>query len=141
MTDSQTLGTLPDAVRQLLHDAIESYEQLELLLALERSRGKGMSAEDLAEVVRVRASLIEAALDALASRRLIAVRNSDTRRFFYEPASDTHDVAVRSLAQYYAEQPLLVIRLMSEHAIQRARASVALAFADAFLLRKDRSDG
>lgn len=148
-------GTVPDDVRRLLFDCIESYEQLELLLILEKSRGTAMGTEELGALARVHESLIEDALHALGRRGLIAVQDppqapgalpeksttGKARRFLYEPASAGVDGAVRLLARWYAEEPQLIIRLMSEHSIQRVRAGAAIAFADAFLLKKDRSDG
>ena len=138
---------LPDDVRGLLRERVESYEELETLLALERLRAQGKTVEELSAVVRVNTPLIERALRVLESRSLIEQRASATtgarggaarpeRRYFYAPASAELDNAVRALAQAYAEQPIPIIKLMSENAIQRLRTGAARAYADAFILRK-----
>jgi DNA-binding MarR family transcriptional regulator len=138
---------LPDEVRALLRERIESYEELEALLALERLRGTGRTAEELSGAVHVDVPLIERALRSLEARALIerrapSAQNSALRpepRYFYAPASTQLDSAVRALAMAYAEQPIPIIKIMSENAIQRLRTGAARAFADAFILRKDKN--
>lgn len=142
--------SLPESVRALLRERIESYEELETLLALERLRGTSKTADELTAVVRVNAQLIERALRALETRSLIERRVSTggtdvagppglERQYCYAPASGELDNAVRALAKAYAEQPIPIIKLMSENAIQRMRTGAARAFADAFILRKDKN--
>lgn len=140
---------LPDAVRVLLRERIESYEELEILLALERHRGAGKTVDELGAAVHGALPLIESALRSLESRALIkrdtvavsaGAREAETR-YFYAPASSELDGAVRALAKAYAGQPIPIIKLMSENAIQRMRTGAARAFADAFILRKDKNDG
>lgn len=143
---------LPDAVRGLLRERIESYEELEILLALERQRGAGKTVEELTAAVHGGAALMESALRSLESRALIERRavtvaedaggtHRAKTRYFYAPGSSELDSAVRALAKAYAEQPIPIIKLMSENAIQRMRTGAARAFADAFILRKDKNNG
>ncbi|MGH8219594.1 MAG: hypothetical protein ACREUT_13680 [Steroidobacteraceae bacterium] len=137
---------LPDAVRVLLRERIESYEELEILLALERLRGTGKTVEELNAAVHGGMTLIESALRLLEARALIerravpAVEGAQRAeiRYFYAPQSSELDGTVRALATAYAEQPIPIIKLMSENAIQRLRTGAARAFADAFILRKDK---
>jgi len=146
---SDVRNALPDDVRALLREHIESYEELEALLALERLRGNGKTVDELGASVHVGAPLIERALRSLEARSLIECRacaagdraQQSERRYFYAPASPELDGAVRALAKAYAEQPIPIIKVMSENAIQRMRTGAARAFADAFILRKDKNDG
>ena len=133
-------------MRTLLREHIESYEELETLLALERLRGAGKTTEELSAAVHVGVPLIEGAVRSLEVRRFVERRASAPEenalehepRYFYAPASSELDCAVRALAKAYAEQPIPIIKLMSENAIQRLRTGAARAFADAFILKKDK---
>ncbi len=139
---------LPEDVLALLRERIESYEELETLLALERLRGADKTAEELGAAVHVGAALIEHALRSLEARALIergtpaagSARELELR-YLYAPATPELDGAVRALARLYVEQPLSIIKVMSENAIQRVRTGAARAFADAFILRKDKNNG
>lgn len=140
--DSAT-DRVPDDVRALLSERIESYEQLEILLALERARGAEKTSDELSTTLRVGSALVEPALRALESRGLIGRRSTTEHEphYLYMPATAALDGAVQALARAYAEQPIPVIKLMSENAIQRVRTGAVRAFADAFILRKDKNDG
>lgn len=146
--ESSARDRLPDDVRALLRERIESYEELETLLALERVRGIGKTADELSSAVHVQIALIERALRSLEARGLIERRVEPAaggvpRRapdYRYAPAGPELDRAVQALAKAYAEQPIPIIKLMSENAIQRLRTGAARAFADAFILRKDKND-
>lgn len=141
--DAPAPDRVPDDVRALLSERIESYEELEILLALERARGSGKTPEELSTTLRVGASLVDPALRALELHGLIAHRSAPEReaRYLYEPATPALDGAVRALAKVYREQPIPIIRLMSENAIQRVRTGAVRAFADAFILRREKNDG
>jgi hypothetical protein len=140
---SASQESLPDNVRALLRERIESYEELEALLALERLRGAGLTTVELSAALRVNGPLIEQALRVLETRSLVRSRNAAERplRYFYAPSNAELDDAVRALAKAYGEQPIRIIQLMSENAIQRLRTGAVRAFADAFILRKDKKDG
>jgi predicted transcriptional regulator len=140
--DSAT-DRVPDDVRALLSERIESYEQLEILLALESARGTERTSEELSATLRIGSALVEPALRSLESRGLIGRRSTTEHEphYLYMPATSALDGAVRALARAYAEQPIPVIKLMSENAIQRVRTGAVRAFADAFILRKDKNDG
>ena len=146
--ESAAQGRLPEEVRALLRERVESYEELEILLALERLRGTGRTADELSTAVHVQVPLIERALRSLEAHGLIERRiepvAGDARkpepRYRYAPAGPELDRAVQALAKAYTEQPIPIIKLMSENAIQRMRTGAARAFADAFILRKDKND-
>ncbi len=138
MTDA---SDLPDDVRALLHEHIESYEQLEILLLLRRERYEHWTGEALAARLHVRAELIQTALAGLKASGLIEASGAAPTRFAYRPTSSGLDAAVGRLEREYAERPILIIQLMSANAIERLRTAALHTFADAFLLKKDKDRG
>lgn len=129
-------GDLPDDVRALLHEHIESYEQLETLLLLRRERYEQWTSEGLAARLRVRAELVDSALIRLKAGGLVETTGVAPTRFAYRPASPALDAAVGRLQSEYAERPILIIQLMSANAIERLRTAALHTFADAFVLKK-----
>jgi len=129
---------LPEDVRALLKEHIESYEQLEMLLLLRRERYEVWTAEGLAARLRVGAELIEPALAALKLSGLVEITGTAPSRFAYRPASPGLDAATGRLEREYAERPILIIQLMSANAIERLRTAALHTFADAFVLKKDK---
>jgi predicted ArsR family transcriptional regulator len=135
-------GDLPEDVRALLNEHIESYEQLELLLLLRRERYEEWTVEGLAARLHVREELAEAALEGLeASGLVVATSATSPPRFAYRPTSSGLDAAAGRLDREYAERPIRIIQLMSANAIERVRTAALHTFADAFVLKKKDSDG
>jgi hypothetical protein len=136
-----TAGDLPDDVRSLLHEHIESYEQLEVLLLLLRERYEEWTIAGLAARLHVREELIGAALEGLRAGGLAAVSAATPApRFAYRPTSSGMDAAAGRLAQEYLERPIRIIQLMSANAIERLRTAALHTFADAFVLNKKKDD-
>jgi len=131
---------LPEDVRALLHEHIESYEHLETLLLLRRERYEQWTSEGVAARLRVRPELIEAALANLKASGLVEATGVAPPRFAYRPASSGLDAAVGRLEREYAERPILIIQLMSANAIERLRTAALHTFADAFVLHKKDKD-
>ncbi len=132
---------LPEDVRALLHEHIESYEQLETLLLLRRERYEQWTSAGLAARLRVQGELIETALTGRRASGLgAAAGGAAPTRFSYRPASSGIDAAVGRLEREYAERPILIIQLMSANAIERLRTAALHTFADAFVLNKKGDD-
>jgi len=132
---------LPEDVRALLHEHIESYEQLEVLLLLRRERYEAWTVTGLAARLRVREELIESALERLEAAGLVATTGSaPAPRFAYRPSSSGLDAAAGRLDREYAERPIRVIQHMSANAIERLRTAAMHTFADAFVLKKKKDD-
>ena len=133
---------LPEDVRALLHEHIESYEQLEVLLLLRRERYEEWTVEGLATRLHVREELVGSALEGLRADGLVtATAAAPAARFAYRPASSGLDAAAGRLDREYAERPIRIIQLMSANAIDRVRTAALHTFADAFVLKKDNKDG
>lgn len=140
MTDTDDL---PEDVRALLHEHIESYEQLEVLLLLLRERDGEWTMASLSARLHVREELIGSALEGLRAGGLVVVAGTTPApRFAYRPATSRLDTAAGRLEREYAERPIRIIKHMSANAIERVRTAALHTFADAFVLKKkDGGDG
>ncbi|HEY7890474.1 MAG TPA: hypothetical protein VIC29_19800 [Steroidobacteraceae bacterium] len=135
------MDDLPEDVRALLHEHIETYEQLEVLLLLRRERYEEWTIAALATRLHVREELVGSALERLKSAGLVAVAGADrAERFAYRPGSSDLDTAAGRLQREYAERPIRIIQLMSANAIERVRTAALHTFADAFVLKKKDDD-
>ena len=133
---------LPEDVRALLNEHIETYEQLEVLLLLRRERYEEWTLEALATRLHLREELIGSALEGLkAGGLVVTTRATPAPCFAYRPASSGLDAAAGRLEREYAERPIRIIQLMSANAIERVRTAALHTFADAFVLKKKDSDG
>ena len=131
---------LPADVRALLHDHIESYEQLETLLLLRREPHGQWSGRAVAERLRVRQELIHTGLAGLETSGLLQSDGGASPRFAYRPATPRLEAAVDLLEREYVQRPILIIQLMSANAIERLRTAALHTFADAFVLKKKDKD-
>jgi hypothetical protein len=129
----------PD-IRALLGECVDSFEQLELLVLLRRERG-AWSAERAAAAIGATEDVAADALRVLAARRLVAAGQGGEPVWRYAPAEPRLDEAAAAIERSYADNRLDVVKWMSENAIARVRDAAARAFADAFLLRKEKKDG
>lgn len=130
-------GDLPEDVRALLREHIESYEQLEVLLLLRRERYEEWTVTGLAARLQVRAELIGSALAGLEMAGLVVATGvASPAHLAYRPATAALDAAAGRLDREYAERPIRIIQLMSANAIERVRISALQTFAEAFVLKK-----
>jgi hypothetical protein len=136
------MDEVTEDVRAFLHDAIESYEQLKILLLLKHEPAQHWNLQSLCERLRISSSLIDTALTALIGTKLV---QADTARpevhYAYAPASEALDATVARLDHLYTEQPIVIVKLMSANAIERVRTAALHTFADAFILRKGKDNG
>ena len=133
---------IPDDVQALLRDHIESYEQLEVLLLLRREVGKTWAAERISERLGISPALAADALAALGTSRLVVAHEDEPEtRYAYAPEKASLVETVNRLASDYASARIEIIKLMSANAINRVRTGALRAFADAFVIRKDKDNG
>lgn len=131
--------TLPPAVRAFLREHIETYEQLELLLLLQRQPLEAWSARRLAERRSYTLDLVEEALEGLARTRTIE-RAASTGEVRYAPLDSVQRATIDALAAAYERNPLAIIKLMSANSIERVRTAAIHTFADAFVIGR-KKDG
>jgi DNA-binding MarR family transcriptional regulator len=133
---------VPDDVRTLLRTRIETYEQIEVLRILQSDPQREWTSAELGEQLHLAPQFVEIALEALDAREF--VRRSARgigRRSRYSPANAEIKASVERLLHEYRERPLRVIQLISAYAIERVRTGALRAFAEAFVLKKDRDRG
>lgn len=128
-----------ESVRAFLRDSIDSFESLEILLLLRRER-TACTAEELGRRLGTRVPLID---DALASLVRTGLVNADRNVLTYAYADEdaARDAIVSSLERVYRDEPIRIMQLMSANAIERLRTRTIRAFADAFVVRKDKGRG
>lgn len=127
---------LPDEVRRLLDDRIESIAQLEVLLLLHRTAPQDWDAEGLSRELRIEPGWAAELLALL--RRAELLEGTPGRPGFHRfgPSSPDLAKAVESLAASYADRRVTVVASLYSKPVGRIRI-----FADAFRIRKEESDG
>lgn len=129
-----------EAIRAFLRDYIDSFESLEVLLLLRRER-TACTAEELCRRLKTRAPMIDDALASLVRARLINTDQNVLTLYKYADEDSARDAIVASLESVYRDEPIQIMQLMSTNAIERLRTSTIRAFADAFVVRKDKGRG
>jgi len=123
---------LPEGVRRLIAERIDSVEQLEVLLLLWRNPECAWTPEAVARELRIEPGSAEKRLTDLERGDFLQCRDRARRQFQYAPISPERDALVRALADGYAERRVTVINLIFSKPVDRIRT-----FADAFRLWKD----
>ncbi|HEX8824780.1 MAG TPA: hypothetical protein VF794_32975 [Archangium sp.] len=123
---------LPEDVRRLIGDHIESVEQLEILLLLYQHRGRVWTAETVARELRIAPISAGERMDDLVHSAIVARGQGSPVEYRYAPESQKLDVAVAGLATAYSERRVTVINFIFSKPVDKIRT-----FADAFRLRKD----
>jgi|SRR5688572_3956756 len=130
-------GDLSEGVRRLLLGPVDSFEKLEVLLALREATGSAMALDALAARAGVRVEHVDEAVAELATAGLVARGPDGTCRI--GPAADA--AALDELAVAWATRRAAVVKALTGRAVGRIRASAARVFADAFRLRPKKDDG
>lgn len=107
-----------------------------LLLAAAAEAGKVWTAKDLAQQLRIDEAWVDGQLRAMGTRGLVRVTDGGpAAEFLYEPRTPELRDTVTELALAYADRRVTVIGLIFSKPVDKLRS-----FADAFRIRKDRSD-
>jgi len=132
-------ATLPPGVRDLLTHRIDSFEKLEVVLALRRAERAMSSIDQLALAIGLLPESVRDAVRELRGVSLVDV--SSTGEIQLLPPSSRDHAAVEALAKAYEEDRFAIVKLMGEIAMGRIRSMAAQVFADAFVIRKSKKDG
>lgn len=125
-----------EALRQFLMEAVQSYEQLEILLLLYQRSGQQWAAESIAARLNIPADAASLALESLAAHKLLVFEpKGPDVAWRYDPAQPLH-ARVVDLAQCHAAKRIVVIGFMSANALERVRTAGLKTFAEAFRLRR-----
>jgi hypothetical protein len=126
---------IPEAVRELLRDRIESIAQLETLLLLYRTAPAVWNAEMVAAELRIQRNAAAEQLELLRNVGLIAATDPELSGYWFAMPDPELRKAVDALATCYADRRVTVIALVY------SKPDRARVFADAFRLRKEETDG
>jgi hypothetical protein len=120
------------AFEELLQEGVETFEELEVVLALCRRAGGSATLEQLAADIGLPSLEVTTIVEQLSRRGLlratpsaVALDDSDPRRA----------LGFRELQSEYEANRARVMSRMTEHALRRVRTSAIRAFARAFVLR------
>jgi len=127
---------LPEEVRRLLAERIDSVAKLEVLLLLHRTAPREWAPEPLSQELRIEPSWAAEQLLQLQRAELLAASDTQAGAYRFQPASPELAKAVESLAASYADRRVTVVAQLYSSPIDRIRV-----FADAFRIRKEESDG
>ena len=114
---------IPEPVRKLVVEHIDSIEQLEVLLLLRTHRDRSWSIEEVNDRVSSSTSSVKTRLEALLQSGFLA----RTAHLYRYRASAERDTVVGALASTYAERRFTIIELIFTKTTDRLRS-----FADAF---------
>lgn len=129
-------------MQTLLHDHIESYEQLEMLLLMRGDAVTSWTEESLSGRLHMALSLVQVALKGLGSAGLVQARaHEGANCYSYLCQCDSVEATISRLAAAYRENPIPIIKVMSANSLERLRTAALRTFADAFILRKDKDRG
>ena len=125
------------AIRDFVVEHIDSVLQLEVLLLLFAQRERAFTTTEISEELRIDANWVDGQLSRMCiSGILICTSQSNVFSYQYQPARKDLDDAVKGLADAYVQRRVSVVSLIFNKPIDRLKN-----FADAFRLRKDKSDG
>lgn len=123
---------ITDEVKQFITDHINSLEQLEVLLLLQRNQSKEWTADMVARELRIDPNSAASRLADLYERRLLNFKPSNSPPlYWYEPITRTLERVVSDLARLYPDHRVSIINLIFSKPIDKIKT-----FADAFKLRE-----
>lgn len=123
---------LPESVRQLIGDYVDSAELLEILLYLHRNPGQSFTAEALSPAVYTVPAAALLRLEELVQSGFAASDGAGNPAYRYSPSTPALARRVDELAAAYAANRIAVIQTIFEKP-----KSSAQSMADAFRLRRD----
>ena len=121
---------IPEVVRRLIAERIDSIPELEAILLLRQDRTLSWNVEDAGKALYVSPTVAAHILRILTERQFFSCSDD---RYRYAPGSAQLEAAVDVLATTYSRRLIEVTKIV--HA--KPSTSVRL-FADAFRLRKDK---
>lgn len=123
-------GVVPDAVRKVLADRIDSIPELEAVLLLRKHRNQTWSVEEAGQQLYLSPVVASHVLNLLTERGFLT---RSLQRYQYSPESAELEATVTLLAEVYSKHLIAVTNIV--HA--KPSAGVRL-FAQAFRFRQDK---
>lgn len=122
---------LTPELHELLDEKLDSFEKLELVVAL-RSSGKEMTLADLALQLQVGTDALRRVAEEVVSSGMIDMTGEDVLRL----RPGRWDPLIDQAAHITAHEPSKLMRAFTKIAMARIRGMAARTFADAFRIRK-----
>jgi len=124
------------AIRRLLFAPLDSFEKLEVVVALYRASAHTSSVAALAKLCELSPDITSRTIDELARAGFVEGAEGLTRL-----TAGTEDLAaIGELVAVYDDDRIVIVRALSEISMDKIRRMAARTFADAFNLRKKRED-
>lgn len=118
------------AVRRFLTERIDSAEQLEILLLLQREPARAWTAQDVSQAIYTVPASATMRLERLVASGFVSSTGGADPRYQFAPESDEVRGQIEALAEAYRANRVAVIKL-----IFAKPPSPVQSFADAFRLR------
>ena len=132
MTDDR----IPADVAQLLRDHVQTYEELEMLLAIARDPEREHSIATLLVTLNLEASAGAGVVEELAKAGVVTItRDAAGGRVRCDPGAAG---VVAGLAEAYDTARVELMSRMTQNALERVRTSALRTFSSAFVLGKKR---
>jgi hypothetical protein len=128
-----------DPLKRLLFDTVRGIEELEILSWFAKGNDRG-DAETIARDIALPVETLGAALDRLYDGGLLD-RPAEKSGEFRLAADDASGRLIALLVGEYRANPVRVMKLLTENAIERVRTAALHTFAESFRIRKPRGDG
>lgn len=125
---------LPDAVAELLADRVDSFEKLELLVALHAAPRTTLSIDALCRALKLTRDVVREAAVQLRAVSLVEVTSVGDVQLL--PPTSRDRAAVTELVNFYADDRITVVKAMAEISVNRIRGMASRTFAEAFVIRK-----
>ena len=119
-----------------LAEQIDSVLELEVLLLLRSSAPRQWSAEDLSAALKIDPAWAGEQLAKFASRGILARSDGPSTRFSYAPANAQLEETIHAVADAYLTHRVRIIGLIFSKPTSNLKT-----FADAFRIRREKSDG
>jgi hypothetical protein len=130
------MSRITPQLRRLLESPLDTFEKLEVCMMLWTATARTQSPRELSARIQLPVDLVERALEELVAAKFVELAGGLAR--LTVPAHLVDDV--QALVELYATDRILIVRTLSELAVNRVRSMAARAFADAFQLRKKSED-
>jgi DNA-binding IclR family transcriptional regulator len=123
--------TLSPALRQLLDRCIDSFEKLELVMALARAVDRTSTVRDLARTIGVDPGDARTMVADLVACGIVTAEEGRVKL-----DAGPREEAVAELERVYDTDRMTLVKAIAEAAMDRLRNLAGRAFADAFVIRK-----
>jgi len=122
------------AIRRLLTSPLDSFERLEIVVAMFKAPAHTSSVAELAKQCELSVDLTQRTVDDLTRVGFMEGAGGLTRL----TVSSEDLAAIGELVAVYDDDRIVVVRTLSEISMDKIRGMAARTFADAFNLRKKR---